>query len=321
MTSVERVRLIYVVGMGRSGSTLLDILLGRLHDVIGVGEFINFTDWIRADDKCACGEPLSQCSLWKSVLHACPDARDGTVAFGRGLRPTLAPALRALFVGRPAAASSSSAQLNRDLLAAARTASGAAIVVDSSKNVGRLCELEMSGLFDIHVVHLVRDARGVMWSKMKSLRRMAEETPEMLPALARHPEYADRRSPWLIMRQWVVKNALILVLGWARWRSRYRVLRYEDLAAAPDETIRSLAAWVGAAYEPVDEPDVRVPHNVGGNRMRLRPVKGIRVDDEWRSKMGLQGKLAYILLGGPIVSGIVSLLATRPPTTSARIEP
>jgi len=318
---VARVPLIYVVGMGRSGSTLLDILLGRLDGVVGVGEFINFTDWVRADDKCACHEPLTLCPVWGEVIKDVPAVHEGSVSFGKGRGPMVSSALRALFTRRPSAASTDIASLNHDVLAAACAKSGTTVVVDSSKDIARLCELEMSGLFDVYIIHLVRDARGVMWSKMKSLRRLAEDTPEMLAAIARHPNRADSSSPAWIMRRWVVRNLLIMALGVTRWRKRYRVLLYEDLAAAPDEAIRGIAEWVEGVAVTDGETPPSAPHNIGGNRMRLRPVKSIRVDDEWRTKLGLRARLAFFVNGGPLIASLASTLAARAPSRPDRTEP
>src|SRR5437773_1697066 len=51
------VRVIYIMGAGRSGSTLLDTILASHPEVVGVGELVNLhsAGWT-AKEICACGQ-------------------------------------------------------------------------------------------------------------------------------------------------------------------------------------------------------------------------------------------------------------------------
>lgn len=314
---VERIPVIYIAGMGRSGSTLLDILLGNLEGAVGVGEFTNFTDWLRGDDPCSCGSRISVCDLWGRVIEDVPDARQGSVVFGGGKLWTLRRVFRTLVIGRASGEGRAVAELNHALFASVRAATGAAVIVDSSKHLGRACELAMSPLFDVRVVHLIRDGRGVMWSRMKNIRRLLADHPEVQHLLDRHPERKVSRSASWTMRRWVALNAAIMLVGLVRLRKRYRLVRYEDLAEAPQKTVDSLAEWAGVASDEGRDEAGRVVHNIGGNLVRLRPIGEIRVDDEWRRKLGRRHKLAYLLNGGPIVAVVARVVAARRSTPSS----
>ena len=65
------VRIIYLAGLGRSGSTLLERLLGELPGVCAVGEVVHL--WQRGivdDERCGCGEKFSECDFWPRVGQA-----------------------------------------------------------------------------------------------------------------------------------------------------------------------------------------------------------------------------------------------------------
>ena len=76
----EQVRVLYVGGTGRSGSTVVANALGGLDDAVSVGE-VRFL-WERGivqNRLCSCGEPFATCPFWNEVLQvafggAVPDA-------------------------------------------------------------------------------------------------------------------------------------------------------------------------------------------------------------------------------------------------------
>ena len=61
-------RVIYLGGLGRSGTTLLERMLGGLPGVCALGEVVHL--WqrgVRDDEQCACGRPFSACGFWCAV--------------------------------------------------------------------------------------------------------------------------------------------------------------------------------------------------------------------------------------------------------------
>src|SRR5450755_566845 len=74
MAGNNRPRVVYLGGLGRSGTTLLERLLGELPGVCSVGEVVHL--WQRGiaeAERCGCGEPLPGCPFWRKV---------GEIAFG-----------------------------------------------------------------------------------------------------------------------------------------------------------------------------------------------------------------------------------------------
>ena len=63
-----------VGGIGRSGSTLIERLIGQLPGVCPVGELVHLWErGITEGERCGCGQPFQQCPFWQQV---------GKVAFG-----------------------------------------------------------------------------------------------------------------------------------------------------------------------------------------------------------------------------------------------
>ena len=68
--SPDRPRVLYLGGLGRSGTTVLERVLGELPGTCSVGELVHL--WRRGvldDETCGCGEPFSRCPFWSEVLR------------------------------------------------------------------------------------------------------------------------------------------------------------------------------------------------------------------------------------------------------------
>jgi hypothetical protein len=75
------VKVLYIAGTGRSGTTVLDRILGQLDGFFSAGELENI--WHRgvlADRKCGCGVPFSRCPVWRAVPRRAFGGLDGVVA-------------------------------------------------------------------------------------------------------------------------------------------------------------------------------------------------------------------------------------------------
>src|SRR5690606_14695161 len=69
--SEDPVRVVFIGGLGRSGTTLLERLLGQLPGVVPLGEITHL--WERdlvGDEMCACGATFSYCEFWQRIGKA-----------------------------------------------------------------------------------------------------------------------------------------------------------------------------------------------------------------------------------------------------------
>jgi hypothetical protein len=300
-----RPTVLYLGGLGRSGTTVLERVLGELPGVCSAGELVHL--WRRGvldDETCGCGRSFASCPFWTEV---------GWVAFGgwsrelaermEDLRPLVdrtrfVPRLIAPRLMRPHLRSAlrEYADTWLSLYRAIHEVSGGAVVVDSSKHSSLAFVLRTEPGIDLRVVHVVRDSRGVAYSWSKEVRR-----PE-----AGDDALMTRYSPTRASALWVGHNTLfglLRLLG-----TRTRLLRYEDFVAAPREVMAELAGFAGLPSDDgpfVDDATVLLSpsHTVAGNPMRFRtgPI-ALRRDDAWRARLPRGRRLLVSALTAPLLA-------------------
>lgn len=302
-------RVLFIGGLGRSGSTLLERILCELPGVCAMGEVVHL--WQRGltdDERCGCGEAFSRCPFWRDVGEAAfggwarldaaeflalKDSVDRTRFVPRLAGPALTPGMRAR-VGRYDDA-------YRRLYAAAGDVSGCGVLVDSSKHISLACCLRWSEAIDLRVLHVVRDARAVAYSWSKTVGR-----PEATSGSA-EGAYMARWPPAKTALHWNAQNLGFGLL--ARRGVRTLRVRYEDFVRAPAATLREVAVFAGLA-ESVELPfdgdsAVRLSpnHQVAGNPMRFRTGRvELRADEAWRTELGAASRRLVTGLTLPLLA-------------------
>jgi hypothetical protein len=290
-TGSAPVRVLYLAGSGRSGSTLITTILGQFDGCFAAGELRYL--WQRGilDNRpCGCGQPFDACPTWRAVL-ADLSAAGGPDAAGiaRRLRVRLRlrdlPALlRRVAVGKRAVPEHTDDDLIADLypaiarqVAGGQSGAGPVVVVDSSKlpPYGALLR-DLPGI-DLRVLHLVRDPRGTAfsWRRRRGLDGAGDQ------------KLMSRPPVWKAALLWRVWNTATVRLFGADGPERYLRVRYEDVVADPVGQLRRIATFAGLdpAGLPLDA-DGRVTlaptHSVAGNPSRHRTgAVAITDDAEW----------------------------------------
>ncbi|MEV4274817.1 sulfotransferase [Actinoplanes xinjiangensis] len=275
-------QVLFLGGFGRSGTTLVERLLGELPGMCALGEVVHL--WqrdIRDDERCGCGQRFSGCDFWKRVgelafngwsnvdvdrVHALRDAVERTRHI-----PRLASAATASDEVREYAS------YYARVYAAAAEISGARVVIDSSKHSALAHVLRWADDVDLRVVHVVRDARGVAYSWTKTVARPETDGVEQMT------RYSPGRSALL----WNAHNAAFGLL--ARRGVPVRRIRYEEFLADPRAGLIRLADFAGTPLHPDDldflrsgHADLRAGHSAAGNPMRFTVGRlPLRRDDAW----------------------------------------
>jgi hypothetical protein len=286
------IKVLSIVGPGRSGTTILAGILGSVEGVVDVGELRWL--WRRGlleRRTCGCGLPVDECPLWSAVVADVVAGRSRTtadvateVAAAQDLLISRRHRLRVI---RSAATGADWPPLEpvrtatAQLVRAVAEVTGARVVVDSSKRAQDAAVL--TGLPDVdhYVLHMVRDPRAVAfsWGKQDKTIRVAGGTRAMGSR-----GLLSSVSRW--MENGLGATALRPHLPAHRWMS----LRYEDFAAHPRATVSRILDFLGEDGVPpfVDDDSVvlDVNHTVAGNPNRFSVGKvRIRLDDEWRRSM------------------------------------
>lgn len=287
-------KVLYVTGWGRSGSTILDTLLGQVEGFFSTGELWSFfSAGLVSRRPCGCGAPLPECPVWGEVIERAFGSSGGVDAQAMAAFAASGPGTRhlpLLLAGRarwPAPYRDAVGRLYR----AIQEVTGCRVIVDSSKAppYGRLLE-SIPGL-DVRVVHLVRDPRAVAYSWSRTRR---------------HPD-GDRELPRVPPGRSALMWTLTNVAARAFWgrSGRYLPVRYEDFVTEPRETVRRIVRFAGEdGAEPsfIDARRVRMgpTHTVYGNPSRFsHGVVELRPDVEWRERLPLRQRLLVTAATAP----------------------
>lgn len=318
-----KLKVIYLAGYGRSGSTLLDIALGMRPDVFGAGELTALSRhaW-KNGEYCACGATVPTCPFWSAVM-ARADGHAG--AAGNGADPQamlddlaeLQKRMESLAAWRRVLGRFVPATLgryhraNRALFRAVaqeggpatglQAGKGAVYVLDSSKLPGRALALASMPGIDLRVIHLVRDPRAVAWS-------MSRPHPKRVEAGVQR-ELRPKPAVYVALR-WLMVN---LVCEWLCRRlgeGRTIRVRYEDFVADPPAVLEAISArcipplstLANDARNDAPLPDVLRPgHQVAGSRHRMQDSLVIREDHAWERQMPRPARRLVSRITGPLL--------------------
>jgi hypothetical protein len=276
--------MVYILSPGHSGSTLLALLLGAHPSVATVGELKVVQGSFAIGATCSCGARISECPFWRELCSRLerqqldprrPSFRthrdegwrlfDRVVA-GQVRGPLLEAGRRLLLSAWPAAGRHRAHTLrcNVALARAILDVTGRPLLLDASKDASRLRYLRESGLFQIRVLHLLRDGRAVAFSFIRK---------GLDPAVAAAEWISEHRQAERLRAAWP--------------EGRWRTVHYERLCAQPERELRGICAYLGLAFTPEMTRPRPADAHVLGNRLRLNREVPIALDEAWRG--GLTG--------------------------------
>ncbi|MCI4351842.1 MAG: sulfotransferase [Thermoplasmata archaeon] len=276
--------MVYIVGSVRSGSTLLDVLLGSHPDIHSTGELARISKYYEPPGyRCSCGKGASECPFWSGVLQDF-ERTSPLQELNRGWRRFEGfRAFPRTWWGARTGTRALREQVARlgEMIRSIARASGKGTVIDSSKDPvrGFLYSLLPSDAFDVRYIHLVRDGRGFMFS--------VTARPDGAGLGQRHKK---GRPAAVRALEWASTNLLTSIL-FAGGDTQYLRLRYEDFVAQPSLELRRIGTFLGTDLSSIAEDLSQgraVPiagHIVGGNRLRFNAAVIIQPDTEWQRRL------------------------------------
>jgi hypothetical protein len=271
---------IYLASSPFSGSTLFAFLANTHPDIATVGEMTGINRWSMPDQyDCSCGRRIKTCDFWSRVgeemrlRHQSFDPYKFDTKFrvehplGRLLHASMP--FRSLERVRDTLMRSLPAidhrivelvTRNKALAHSVLVAADKSIFFDASKSPEIIRFLRDDPTVRLKVVHLVRDVRGVGYSRQKN----------------------KGETDWnTIVGKWIRMNRSIERQLSRLPADRWIRIRYEDLCRDPAATMSRFFEFVGARPFTVPDDPQSAEHHIVGNRMRLGRIE-IRVDDAWR---------------------------------------
>jgi hypothetical protein len=242
----ERPKIIYVMGAGRSGSTILGVTLGNCAGVFYAGEL---DAWLPRS-----GQPQLSGAERERFWTAVRDDVDGSAAdlFGyeaqRYLERSLAPfhirswRERGRLRGRYR-------RVAEDLYHAVARTAGVGNLVDTSHYPLRARELQALGGIDLYIIYLARDPHSVVSS------------------FKRRDVVQYRKSPLRTNVYLWLTNLLAVGVFLRQPRERRLFLRYERFVEDPEAIVRQILGWVGVSSGVPDLTSLQTGIPFQGNRL------------------------------------------------------
>jgi hypothetical protein len=283
----QKIPVVYILSNGRSGTTLLDMLLGAHPNIWTLGE-AQILPWelINSRVPCGCGQPVSESEFWKPILDLIPTEINGYhIGYFRNINQVgkvirwdllfdlLRGRAREKWKGPIDEYGRKNAKLFEVVRKAAEQRSGHEIrwLVDASKDPYRLFWLKQSGYFDLRIIHVIKDPRALVFSMAK---------PWLPYGAHRVVRYTGR---------WIVENMIMHCL----YESCFQTVQvwrqtYETLASQPGKTLQAIGEWLDVRYPPERVAKFRDYENfaISGNMMRWRENDDkIRLDQRWKNQL------------------------------------
>lgn len=311
---VEPLRVLYFAGSGRSGTTVINSILGQMDGVFAAGELRYLWQRGMVEDRlCGCGVRFRECPVWRAVLacafagHPAIDPSEIAQHLMSRLRIARVPVMlgRRMLGRQPIPRHPDDAVIG-EVYRALLAHTGGRIIVDSSKLPPYGLLLSSLPGVQLYVLHVVRDPRATAFSWRRPKRQLDFGDDQLMP----------QQQPWKSSLLWLFWNCLTAML-WRPADGRYLRVRYEDFIRDPKATMSQVATMVGLdpALLPFETPtSVRLQptHSVAGNpdRHRTGSVE-LASDSEWLTAMPAGQRALVTALTAPALVGFGYRLAPK----------
>lgn len=302
--SEETILILYIVGAGRSGSTLLGNALGSIPGFVHLGEMRFILDrGVLENRLCACGRSFKDCEFWRVTMQALSLDLDQKKAHDlvelrerysrsihlpllliKPLRETLIRRLQPYLL------------FLKEVYSEVARQEDARVLVDTSKFPTYGYLLQQIPGFDVRFINLVRDPRAVAYS-WKSKKIQPDPNDELV---------IRRYGPAASSIRWLMWNLAAKAI-WRGPKYQRAIIRYEDFVEDPQNVLKRIVALTDLEVRslPVTDNDtvfVKPGHDIWGNPTRfmdgeIKLERDVRYLDDQSSK----DKLVATLFSLPLL--------------------
>ena len=275
--------LIYILSPSYSGSTLLTFLLSQHPMIATIGELKGTAMGDVEKYVCSCGTRIVECEFWERVRYSAKEQGveldlahydthfgSGNKYFGRlanmSIKSKRFESLRSKLLQLVPGYDEYVTHLvcrNASLMQIIMKEQDGKIFLDGSKDPRRLSYFLEAPGFNVKVIRLLRDGRGVSCSFAKN---------ESL-------SYAQAIRSWQKASNQI--DCLIDIVP----SGESIVVRYEDLCTNTASTLRELTRFIGIDDISVNQEFSLTQNHINGNKMRLSGSAEIKLDERWREEL------------------------------------
>ncbi|MCU7926563.1 MAG: sulfotransferase [Candidatus Thiodiazotropha sp. (ex Dulcina madagascariensis)] len=288
-------KLIYIAGDNRSGSTMLDMMLAGHSEITSIGEAHQLRAYATKDIRyyqqtvgdrahemiCFCGMPLESCQFWQGVqekLGCSLETLDLKPFFLRTdlkCRPIkliqkkilwtifhLYPSLYSMPAIHRALGGDRIGVESRRLYEAVAKVSGKTYVLDSSKSLHRMHSIANQMIQDIKVILLCRDYKGNVYSKVKRGVPLLKAALQWKWTVQQMEKYSQKLPKDNVLR-----------------------VKYEDICVHTESEMQRILEFLKLSFEEsVLKRNIDELHHLGGSPSKYNGLdKRIMIDNTYES--------------------------------------
>ena len=294
----SKIKVLYIAGFERSGSTILNRVLGQIDGFVAWGELRDIWQHGIAENRpCTCGNLFADCLAWQQVFDKAFDDIDQLnlskiKELQEKTRLMVLPHYFGIMKDESfkQKANQYFTYLEK-LYQAIQLTTGSKVIVDSTKASWYGYVLGLLPSIDLSVVHIVRNPKGICYS------------------LERHKQKGEPESQWYnplhASLSWNFKNYAVEMLLNSP-EKRYLRISYEDFIQNPQMIIESILDLIEEKVTSlpfVDRTTVKmgVDHIITGSpssRSNIGTVK-LLPDEKWKQSMNILDKALITSLTFP----------------------
>ncbi|MFW6025684.1 MAG: sulfotransferase [Candidatus Woesearchaeota archaeon] len=264
----NKIKVIYIVGSGHCGSTLLDLIIGSSPEVFSVGE-LAFYNIYRNNEKynknstnyiCTCKKNFNECAFWKKINNKGHFKIKKRFSLIEDIKITF----NILFGVKEKRVTDDSFRLLREILREGRnTKEGIKYILDSSKDPRRLYHLFNEPRIELFPIFLIRDGRKVAhsYNRIKPGKDVIKRKNKIIT---------------YIFRWWFVN---LLSKKLIKNNKKAITIRYEDFCQNPEKYIKLINKKLVINIDEknyLKKVNSQTYHNIDGNELRFKKIKEIR---------------------------------------------
>lgn len=276
----NQIDVVYLLGAGRSGTTILSTILNANEKINSIGELHQFYEYLLHNKACSCSQPMAKCPFWKGVV-------DGFDLESLNIGETAAYTERLeshrnvfrFLLGKPP---KEYLERQKELFSVIeQNVPQGNLILDTSKYLARFLLLRKSPFLNVKGIYVIRDVRGVVNSFGKKVQ--------------------TSRSPISAILYYLLVNTMAQFISW-RYKDILKI-RYEDFVNEPEKTLKEINIFLELDEDSTDfrTKEFEMPHIVGGNRIKTKSKLKLTSDERWKSVFTKRQKTLYYLLAFPIM--------------------
>lgn len=279
-----KIKVLYIAGFERSGSTIINRVLGQIEGFVAWGELRDiWQHGITENRLCTCGELFLDCLEWQKIFDRAfggVDSVDAVQMFQ--LQRKIRNSFLLYYLGllpKEYFKNIGSEYFKHltELYDAIESITGSRVIVDSTKASWYGFILGMLPNIDLYVLHIVRSPQGVCHSLAKRKKQGEKES--------------QWYNPWHASLSWNLKNSAVEILL-KHPAQNYSIMRYEDFIGNPKASVKTILDFIKEPLNTLpfeDEYTVRMStdHIITGSPSSRSQTGMVRLnlDQKWKTDM------------------------------------